>query len=113
MNSMMDYKGYHASIEYDADDKIFVGSVFGINDSLNFHGSSVEELEEMFHQSIDNYLELCEKIGKQPEKEYKGSFNVRMTPEKHRAAAIEADREKMSLNQLVCAAVDMYLTSHA
>lgn len=64
---MMEYKGYHASIEFDADDNLFVGEVFGITDSLNFHGESVSELEEMFKQSIDNYLELCQQIGKQRE----------------------------------------------
>ena len=30
MNSMLEYKGYHATIEYDAEDEIFVGEVFGI-----------------------------------------------------------------------------------
>lgn len=30
MNSMLEYKGYHATIEYDAEDDIFVGEVFGI-----------------------------------------------------------------------------------
>lgn len=67
MNSILEYKGYHASVEYDADDDIFVGEVFGIADSLNFHGTSVEELKRMFEQSIDNYLDLCQKIGKSNE----------------------------------------------
>ena len=61
MNSMLEYKGYHASVEYDAEDNIFVGEVFGITDSLNFHGTSVTELKEMFEQCIDNYLESCVK----------------------------------------------------
>ena len=70
MSSMLEYKGYHATVEYDAEDDIFVGEVFGIADSLNFHGTSVEELKAMFRQSIDNYLELCKQIGKNPEKEF-------------------------------------------
>ena len=48
MNSMLEYKGYHASVEFDAEDNLFIGEVFGINDSLNFHGTSVTELKEMF-----------------------------------------------------------------
>lgn len=84
VNSMLEYKGYHASIEFDADDNIFIGEVFGITDSLNFHGTSVTELEEMFKQSIDNYLELCEKIGKNPDKEFKGTFNIRIPSEMHK-----------------------------
>lgn len=83
MNSMLEYKGYHADIKFDADDEIFIGEVFGIADSLNFHGQSVSEIKEMFHQSIDNYLQLCKEIGKEPEKEFKGTFNVRISSENH------------------------------
>jgi len=54
----MEYKGYHASIYYDGTDLIFAGEVFGLTDSLNFHGTSVRELEHAFHQSVDNYLAL-------------------------------------------------------
>ncbi len=105
MSSMLEYKGYHASVEYDAEDNIFVGEVFGINDSLNFHGTSVDELKEMFEQCIDNYLDLCEKIGKKPDKEFKGTFNVRITPELHKKAALEAAKQKITLNQYVMRAI--------
>ena len=105
MNSMLEYKGYHATIEFDADDDIFVGKVFGIADSLNFHGSSIPELKMMFEQCIDNYLELCEKIGKAPEKEFKGSFNVRISPELHRKVALAAANQKITLNQYIVKAI--------
>lgn len=101
MNSMLEYKGYHASVKYDADDNILVGEVFGITDSLNFHGTSIKELEEMFHNSIDNYIDLCEKIGKVPEKEFKGSFNIRISSETHRQIALAAAQQNVSLNQYV------------
>lgn len=106
MNSMLEYKGYHASVEYDAEDNIFVGEVFGITDSLNFHGTSVTELREMFEQSIDNYLELCEKIGKNPDKEFKGTFNVRIPPEMHKRVALAAAKQKITLNQYVMRAIN-------
>ena len=64
MGKMMEYKGYHATVEYDSDDNIFVGKVHGLSDLLSFHGVSVTELENMFHQSIDNYLDICAQIGK-------------------------------------------------
>lgn len=105
-NSMLEYKGYHASVEFDAEDNIFVGEVFGITDSLNFHGESVDELKEMFAQCIDNYLEICEQIGKQPDKEFKGTFNVRITPELHKRAALEAEKQKITLNQFVSNAIN-------
>lgn len=107
--TMLEYNGYHASVEFDAEDKIFVGEVFGITDSLNFHGESVSELEEMFKQCIDNYLEVCEKIGKEPDKEFKGSFNIRITPELHKRAALEATNQKITLNQYVLNAIESSL----
>lgn len=106
MNSMIEYKGYHASIEYDAEDNIFVGEVFGIADSLNFHGTSVTELKEMFEQCIDNYLDLCEKIGKEPDKEFKGTFNIRISPQLHKKAALAAAKQKITLNQYVMQAIE-------
>lgn len=105
MSSMMEYKGYHATVEYDAEDKIFVGKVFGIVDLLNFHGSSVDELEKMFHQSIENYLSICEQSGKYPDKEFKGNFNVRIPTELHRKVALEATKQSLTLNQYVTKAL--------
>ena len=101
MNTLMEYKGYHAKTYFDADDKIFVGEVIGIRDSLNLHGYSPDELERMFHQSIDNYLDYCKELGVEPDKEYRGMFNVRISPELHRLAALEAANRNITLNQLV------------
>lgn len=101
MKSMLEYRGYHAKIEFDAEDMILVGSVFGVSDSLNFHGKSTDEITEMFHQTIDNYLELCAELGRQPDKEFKGSFNVRIDPALHRQAALKAEQGHMPLNQFV------------
>ena len=101
MNSLLEYKGYHATITYDADVVLFVGEVFGIADSLNFHGSSIEELKQMFAQSIDNYLDLCKQVGKDPEKEFKGSFNVRIPSELHKKISMLAAQQKITLNQYV------------
>lgn len=103
---MIEYRGYHASVEYDSEDDIFVGEVFGITDSLNFHGTSIVELKEMFAQCIDNYLDLCRKVGKNPDKEFKGTFNVRIPPEMHKKAALEAQKQKITLNQYVTKAIE-------
>lgn len=64
MMSNMEYKGYLASIEFDTYDNIFVGEVLGIEDSLTFQGSSVEELQKMFSQRIADYLEICQRTGR-------------------------------------------------
>ena len=101
MSRMLEYKGYHASVDYDDEDELFVGSVFGVRDSLNFHGTSVEELKNSFHDCIDNYLDMCKQFGVAPDKEYKGSFNVRLEPKLHRDVAFAAEQQGITMNQYV------------
>lgn len=62
INFSINYKGYTADISYEPEDKIYVGEVRCISDSLNFHGRSILEVNAMFHQSIENYLDLCKQI---------------------------------------------------
>jgi predicted HicB family RNase H-like nuclease len=62
MNTML-YKGYSARIEFDEEDRIFVGHLAGIRDIVGFHGSSVDALEEAFHESVDDYLAHCVTLG--------------------------------------------------
>ena len=61
----MNYKGYSATVKYSDEDHLFIGKVNGIQDSVNFHGASVKELEKMFHQAVDNYLNLQSRIAKE------------------------------------------------
>ncbi len=67
MNTMK-YKGYIARIEYDEEDCVFVGHLAGIKDIVGFHGSTVDELENAFHESVDNYLAISEETGRPPQK---------------------------------------------
>ncbi len=55
MNAMS-YKGYLARIEYSTEDRLFVGHLAGIRDIIGFHGTTVDELEEAFHEAVDDYL---------------------------------------------------------
>ncbi len=109
ISSLMEYNGYHAKVEFDSEDQIFIGHVLGINDSLNFHGESVKELTQSMHDCIDNYLEYCKQVGKEPEREFKGSFNVRIKPEQHKKIALYAANEGITINQFVSRAIDYEL----
>ncbi|WP_345788512.1 type II toxin-antitoxin system HicB family antitoxin [Desulfosporosinus hippei] len=57
---------------------------------ISFEGDSAKTLTEDFHNAVDEYLTFCEKSGKQPERPFKGSFNVRIQPKLHRKAALAA-----------------------
>lgn len=101
MRSMLEYKGYTAKIEFSSEDELFCGSIFGIYDNISFEGSSVQELKLAFIEAVDDYLDMCIRLGKEPNKKYKGNFNVRVSPEIHKKAAIKANDTGMSLNQFV------------
>lgn len=104
MNSMT-YKRYAARIEYSADDDCFVGRIAGIRDVVGFHGASVSELREAFHDAVDDYLATCEKVGKAPQRPYSGKVVLRIEPELHKQAAIKAELEGKSLNKFLEEAV--------
>jgi len=110
MNTM-EYKGYHTLVEYSAGDDCLVGEVIGINDLIVFCGESVDEFEHAFHESVDSYLDMCERRGKAPNKTYSGQFNLRVTPELHRELAIAAEKRGDSLNAIVVEACTRFLTA--
>jgi len=95
----MTYKGYTARIEYDDSDRIFVGRLAGIRDIVGFHASSVDELQAAFRESVDDYVQACEKLGQTPQKPASGKLMLRVAPEIHRAALVAAQASGKSLNQ--------------
>ena len=99
MTNTMSYKGYSARIEYDDDDSIFIGRLAGIRDGVGFHADTVEALREAFREAVEDYIETCARIGKEPQKAFSGQVMFRISPEVHRKAAIAAELAGKSLNQ--------------
>jgi predicted HicB family RNase H-like nuclease len=93
------YRNFFARVEYDADDKVFVGHIVGINDVVGFHGESVSELEDAFREAVEDYLDTCTKAGKTPEKPFSGRVMFRVDPAIHAKAALAAQLRGVSLNQ--------------
>ena len=101
MNNILEYKGYNGTVEYSAEDNILFGKVIGIKSLISYEGHSVEELRTDFKSAVDEYLADCVEHNIEPEKTYKGSLNVRFSPETHRKAALIAFSEHISLNQFI------------
>ncbi len=101
--SMMEYKGYLGTVEYSAEDRVLNGKIAHIRDLVTYEATDVETLEREFRAAVDDYLETCAGIGKEPDKPFKGTFNVRIGKDLHRAA-VQAAGEK-SLNAFVCEAI--------
>lgn len=109
-SNMLQYKGYHAKVEFDTDSCMLRGKVEGINDYVDFESSNAQMIETEFHNAVDDYLKFCEEVGKEPDKEYKGSFNVRIDPALHQKIAVVAFRNGESLNKTVEKAIRAYLS---
>ena len=99
--AMMKYKGYTGHVVYDDEAKIFHGEVLGIRDVITFQGLSVDELEQAFKDSVDDYLAFCLERKEQPEKPFSGKFNLRIPKELHAKLSIAAQTHGESLNSFI------------
>ncbi len=101
MSNLLSYKNYNGTVEYSKEDGCLFGRVVGVKSLLSYEGESVQELEQDFKNAIDEYLKDCEERNVQPEQPYKGTFNVRISPELHRNIAVYAIEHGKSLNAVV------------
>ena len=97
----MEYKGYRGAVRYSAEDRVLHGRILGIEDVVNFEGAEVEELEKAFHEAVDDYLALCEKLGRDPDREYSGRIPLRIGATLHRRVAVAADSAEKSVNSWI------------
>lgn len=109
MRNLMEYKGYHTKIEVDVESMSLRGKIEGINDYIDFEAEDITAIEAEFHSAVDDYLEFCAEVGKEPEKEYKGTFNVRISPELHKKLALCAFKDGRSLNAEVEKAIMIFI----
>ncbi|MCB2203506.1 type II toxin-antitoxin system HicB family antitoxin [bacterium] len=106
---MLEYKGYRGKVEYISEERIFHGEVLGTRDVITFQGSTADEIEQAFRDSIDDYLEFCQQRGEEADKPYSGKFVVRMPETLHRHVADLARLENESINNVVLEAVKRYV----
>ena len=109
MKNTMEYKGYVGSVEFSEIDEKFFGKVLGIRALISYEGTNAKELIEDFHGAVDAYLEMCSEMGEEPEKAYKGSFNIRISPELHKQIAVCAMSQQVSINSLVERALQSFM----
>lgn len=112
MRNLMEYKGYHTKIEFDVESMSLRGKIEGINDYIDFEAADIASIEEEFHAAVDDYIEFCIEVGKEPEKEYKGTFNVRIAPDLHKKLALRAFMDGRSLNSEVEAAIAAFVDNN-
>lgn len=95
---MLNYKKYTGRVEYDDEAKIFHGEIIDTKDVITFQGTSVDEIEKAFRESIDDYLAFCQERGEKPDKPFSGKFVLRVPTELHHKLFIQASRSGKSIN---------------
>ena len=100
MNNI-EYKGYLGTVEFSSEDMVFHGKIHGIDDLITFEATNVDELISAFHEAVDDYLDICKRYGKLPEKAYSGQFNVRIDSSLHKQLSQNAAKDGVTLNQCV------------
>ena len=94
----MEHRGYTGVSFVDEESESLYGHVIGLRDVITFQGDSVAELSQSFRDSVDDYLEFCQSLGRSPEKPYSGRFLLRIPPLS--IALVERSREDGSEHQL-------------
>lgn len=110
MDNIMRYKGYWAEIKYSDEDECFCGYIEGLKeDIISFEGETVKDLKRDFKNAIEDYLKTCKELNKEPEKQCKGSLNIRLGVELHNKVKMKSIEKNISINELIKNAVSAYL----
>ncbi|MGA2185677.1 MAG: type II toxin-antitoxin system HicB family antitoxin [Bryobacteraceae bacterium] len=109
MNGAMEHKGYIGSVGYSDEDEVFHGKLEGIRDLVTYEGTDVRSLKKAFREAVDDYLATCERLSKEPDTPFKGSFNVRVGAELHKRAAVYAAEHGKKLNAVITEALEHHL----
>lgn len=109
--NILKYKYYEGTAEIDMERFVCRGKILFIDDLITYEASTPEELKKEFEAAVDDYLDTCETLGRAPQKPLKGLFNVRVSPALHKAAAMRAAMDNVSLNEVVARSLDSYVNT--
>ena len=101
MKDRMKYKGYFGSVHFSDDDNLFYGKLEFIRALVSYEGTDVKTLRRAFEEAVDDYLQVCHETGKEPEKPFKGSFNVRIGSNLHQRVALNALSKGITINKYI------------
>jgi predicted HicB family RNase H-like nuclease len=106
---ILKYKGYEGTAELDMTRGVCRGKILLINDLVTYESSAISELQREFEAAVDDYIETCSALGREPQIALKGQFNVRVTPKLHRDLSIRAVHDGVSLNDVVNRACEAFV----
>ncbi|WP_236869777.1 type II toxin-antitoxin system HicB family antitoxin [Candidatus Bandiella numerosa] len=108
-NNIITYKGFHGSINFDQEEKLFYGQIEFIKDFVNYEAKDADGLINSFQEAVDDYLSTCKQLSKYPDKPFKGTFNVRIGTELHEKIGLYALQHDDTLNNVVKNALSKFV----
>lgn len=106
----MKIDGHYAVISCDADLDMFRGEFVGLNGSAAFYATTVEKLKTEGRKSLREFLSVCKERGITPEKDFSGTFNLRVGKKRREELAIAAAVRGVSMNKLIDQAIEHELS---
>src|SRR5450759_3500625 len=106
---ILKYKDYEGTAELDMTRQVCRGKILFIDDLVTYEAASPAELQKEFEEAVDDYIQTCANLKREPQKPLKGQFNVRVPPALHKAAALRALADNVSLNDVVVRALDAFV----
>ncbi len=67
MSAVLEYKGYVGSVEADLANRVVVGRLLFIRDSIAYSAASMVGVEAAFREAVEDYLAMCAEEGDEPD----------------------------------------------
>lgn len=106
---ILKYKDYEGTAELDMSRKVCRGKILFIDDLVTYESPTPLGLQKEFEAAVDDYLETCLNLGREPQKPLKGQFNVRVPPALHKAASLRALADNVTLNDVMVRSLDAFI----
>jgi predicted HicB family RNase H-like nuclease len=106
---ILKYKQYEGTAELDIARQVCRGKILFIDDLVTYEAATPSGLQAEFEAAVEDYLDTCAELGREPQKPLKGLFNVRIPPALHKAAVIRATEDNVSLNDVVVRALGAFV----
>ena len=110
---MFEYKGYHAEVVYNEETNYWTGWLYGISDFVTFGGETEAEVENDFYEAVDEYLDYCKEIRKEPKREVSDNLDVRVNSDLYKSLKLAAQNAGESFNSFVEKILTDYLAKTA
>lgn len=71
--NILHYKNIPGIIEFIIEEKVFHGKLGVLNDLITFSCDNINDIEKIFKETVDEYLEDCKKLNRKPKVPNPGS----------------------------------------